>query len=77
MVCYCSAGNDQNITVCPLLLGSDDEIFHDAADVSNEDILYELIYNYMYFTWKDNNYPWSQKYELSFQQVFCVINPVT
>lgn len=27
MVCYCSADNDQNITVCHLLLGSDDKFF--------------------------------------------------
>lgn len=69
MVCYCSAGNDQNITVCPLFLGSDDKIFMMQL-VFQMKIYCTNWYNYMYFTWKDNNYPWSQKYELSFQQVF-------
>lgn len=69
VVCYCSAGNDQNITVCPLLLGSDDKIFMMKLMFQMK-IYCTNCYNYVYFTWKDNNYPWSQKYELSFQQVF-------
>lgn len=69
MVCYCSAGNDQNITVCHLLLGSNDNIFMMQLMFQMK-IYCTNWYNYMYFTWKDNNYPCSQKYELSFQQVF-------
>lgn len=69
MVCYCSAGNDQNITVCPLLLVSDDKIFMMQLMFQMK-IYCTNWYNNMYFTWQDDNYPWSQKYELSFQQVF-------